>query len=321
MGLNFQTCTIINSNLDKDSGKNVKLFEAADDHLFVKRDFHFYKDDAKRGRVISIRKKEGYEPVLTKATIDFDTLLDLLKPTGDHKKNYATLDIFLGVQGADPYIYARPWKDKGIPFWVQFTVTTTDTGTTIAEKVAKVIKKDHLFLIDKELITLTVEGAKLILEGAGEYQRIKTIDLSVYGPVDEYAEKVAEIGDDGITLDERGKNGFGTYTQIVKDLRLPTAMNTQWLHLRKSETPIIDAIYDQYIIDYCAPSVNEGFHAVGQRMESHTQHVFWVRHDDALISEWEEALGTIGEITDYSDNKTVADDSKTSEDAEEDMLG
>ena len=56
---------------------------------------------------------------------------------------------------------------------------------------------------------------------------------------------------------------FGTYSQIVKDLRLPTVENTNWLHLRKAETPIVGAVYDQYIIEYCAPANNRPLGAVG----------------------------------------------------------
>nr|DAF44508.1 MAG TPA: hypothetical protein [Podoviridae sp. ct8Lf7] len=33
-------------------------------------------------------------------------------------------------------------------------------------------------------------------------------------------------------MNERGENAFGTYSQIVKDLRLPTAANYQWTHIR-----------------------------------------------------------------------------------------
>ena len=47
-GLNFQTQTIINSNLDPDSGK--ELFKVAENALRIKRDFVFAKDDA-RGKV------------------------------------------------------------------------------------------------------------------------------------------------------------------------------------------------------------------------------------------------------------------------------
>ncbi len=126
---------------------------------------------------------------------------------------------------------------------------------------------------------------------------------------DDYSDEVAELGDDNITLKERGENAFGTYSQIVKDLRLPTGANWQPYHIRKVETPIIDAIYNQYIIEYVAPATNDGLGAVGQRLDSNTLHVFWVKNDADLITEWEAALGEVG---------TVEDVDATSEGGEED---
>jgi hypothetical protein len=105
-------------------------------------------------------------------------------------------------------------------------------------------------------------------------------------------------------LEERGENSFGTYSQIVKDLRLPTAANYQWTHVRQVETPIIGAIYNQYIIEYCAPAVNDGLHAVGQRMDSHTTHVFWVNQE--IAKEWETALAVIDPDGGALDTENVA---------------
>ena len=295
-GLNFQTQTIINSNLDPDSGKGVKLFEAADGVLRIKRDFDFYKDKEGYGKVCAIRKRAGYEAKLCKAEIDFANILADLKP--DTGVTYARLDIYLGVEGAEPFIYATPWVQKGMPFWVEFTVKSNDTAATLAEAVAKLIKNNHIFLHDKDLINLTVNGTKLVLEGATEYQRFRQIAISKFAMSDDYSDEVAELGDDNITLKERGENAFGTYSQIVKDLRLPTGANWQPLHIRKIETPIIDAIYNQYIIEYQAPASNDGLACVGQRLESNTLHVFWVKNDTALISEWETALGKVGTIED-----------------------
>ena len=129
-GLNFQTQTIINSNLDPDSSKlngkdtdNTYLFKSSKtnidgeevDALKIKRDFVFVK-----GCVKAIRKRAGYEAVPCKATIDFDdtTLLAALKAGG--AKTYCRLDIYLGVEGAEPYIYSTPWVQKGMPFWIEF---------------------------------------------------------------------------------------------------------------------------------------------------------------------------------------------------------
>lgn len=312
-GLNFQTQTIINSNLDPDSSKlngkgtdNTYLFKSGKtnidgvevDALKIKRDFVFVK-----GCVKAIRKRAGYNSVPCKATIDFSdaTLSAALKAGG--AKTYCRLDIYLGVEGAEPYIYSTPWVQKGMPFWIEFTVKEADEAATIAKNVADMLKKNHVFLCDKDLINVSVNGAKLVLEGATEYQRFRKIEISTFDAYDDYAEKVAELDpkdEDAtdITLDERGKNSFGTYSQIIKDLRLPTAANYQWTHIRQVETPIVGAIYNQYIVEYEAPASNDGLHAVGQRMTSHTTHVFWVKNDTALVNEWETALATLGPIID-----------------------
>lgn len=327
-GLNFQTQTIINSNLDPDSSKlngkgtdNTYLFKSGKtnidgvevDALKIKRDFVFVKDCVK-----AIRKRAGYNAVMCKATIDFadTTLLAALKAGG--AKTYCRLDIYLGVEGAEPYIYSTPWVQKGMPFWIEFTVKEADEAATIAKNVADMLKKNHVFLCDKDLINVSVSGGKLILEGATEYQRFRKIEISTFDAYDDYADKVAELDPTKTTatdikLDERGKNSFGTYSQIIKDLRLPTAANYQWTHIRQVETPIVGAIYNQYIVEYEAPATNDGLHAVGQRMTSHTVHVFWVKNDAELISAWETALGTVGTVVDV--------DAASDDDEEDDGLG
>lgn len=327
-GLNFQTQTIINSNLDPDSSKlngkgtdNTYLFKSGKtnidgvevDALKIKRDFVFVKDCVK-----AIRKRAGYNAVMCKATIDFadSALLAALKTGG--AKTYCRLDIYLGVEGAEPYIYSTPWVQKGMPFWIEFTVKEADEAATIAKNVADMLKKNHVFLCDKDLINVSVSGSKLILEGATEYQRFRKIEISTFDAYDDYADKVAELDPTktaatDIKLDERGKNSFGTYSQIIKDLRLPTAANYQWTHIRQVETPIVGAIYNQYIVEYEAPATNDGLHAVGQRMTSHTVHVFWVKNDSDLISAWETALGTVGTVVDV--------DATSDGDEDEDELG
>lgn len=302
-GLNFQTQTIINSNLDPDSGKGVKLFEAANGVLRIKRDFNFYKDKEGYGKVCAIRKRAGYDAKLCKAEVDFAGLTDDLVPTNANGVTYARFDIYLGVEGAEPFIYSTPWVQKGMPFWVEFTVKHGDTATKIAENVAKLIKTNHIFLHDKDLINLTVEGTKLVLEGATEYQRFRNIEINKFTLLDDFSEKVAELGDANIVIKERGENAFGTYSQITKDLRLPTAANWQPYHIRKVETPIVGAIYNQYIIEYVAPATNEGLGAVGQKLESTTTHVFWVKNDTSLITEWENALKEIDPAQTQSDGQ------------------
>ena len=308
MGLNFQTCTIINSNVDVDS-KGKKLFEAIKtkvdgkevDALKVKRDFLFVKDNVK-----SIRMRAGYEAMACKATIDFAELMSEIKP--EKGNNYCRLDVYVKWEGQEPFYGANQMHiQKGIPFWVEFTVKKDAEAAAVAAEVEKILKKNHIFLVDKDLIEVSVEGAVMTLTGATEYQRFRKIEVVAFNATDDYAEGVSEMvkahedGYDDAAIKEtvRGKNAFGTYSQIVKDLRLPTAANYQWTHIRQAETPIVDGIYNQYIIEYCAPASNEGLGAVGAKLESHTTHVFWVKRESAeeagaLITEWETALATIG---------------------------
>ena len=285
-GLNFQTQTIINSNLDPDSHAGSQwLFKGEGEVLRVKRDFVFNKDNVK-----VVRKAVGHDAVACKAVIDFTKVTNALVWAEGETKKYCRLDIYLGVEGAEPYIYSTPWVQKGMPFWVEFTVVKGQEAK-VAETVANMIKKNHLFLVDKDLINVEVASNKLTLTGNTEYQRFRKVEVLTFSATADDADVVATLGDAAITLEERGKNSFGTYSQIVKDLRLPTAANYQWTHVRQVETPIVGAIYNQYIIEYCAPAVNDGLHAVGQRMDSHTTHVFWVNQE--VAGEWETALAVI----------------------------
>ena len=309
-GLNFQTQTIINSNLDPDSGKGVVLFESKKekvdgvekDVLKIKRDFLFVKDN-----VDCIRKRKGYEAELCKATIDFTKLTSVV-PTdhaADNAVNYLRLDIYIGIEGAEPYIYSTPWYHKGKPFWVEFLAKKGDTAQALADRLEKTIKSNHIFQVDKDLIKVTNNGAGILtLEGATEYQRFRKVTLNIFEADADYANLVTElnpnevVASDAIALVTKGKNAFGTYSQIIKDLRLPTAANYQWLATRKVEIPIVGAVYNQYIIEYHAPANSHPLSVVGGRLDSHTTHVFWVKNDTELVTAWENALKTLKDIID-----------------------
>ena len=305
-GLNFQTQTIINSNLDPDSGKGVVLFEGKKekvdgvekDVLKIKRDFLFVKDN-----VDCIRRRKGYAAELCEATIDFTKLTSVV-PT-DHAVNYLRLDIYIGIEGAEPYIYSTPWYHKGKPFWVEFLAKKGDNAQALADRLEKTIKSNHIFQVDKDLIKVANDGAgKITLTGATEYQRFRKVTLNIFEADANYADLVTElnpnevVASDAIALVTKGKNAFGTYSQIVKDLRLPTAANYQWLATRKVEIPIVGAVYNQYIIEYHAPANSHPLSVVGGRLDSHTTHVFWVKNDTELVTAWENALKTLRDIID-----------------------
>lgn len=309
-GLNFQTQTIINSNLDPDSGKGVVLFEGTSENvdgvqkdvLKIKRDFLFVKDN-----VDCIRRRKGYSAELCEATIDFNKLTSVV-PT-DHAVNYLRLDIYLGVEGAEPYIYSTPWHHKGKPFWVEFIAKKDDTAGALANRLEKTIKSNHMFQVDKDLIKVANDGAgKITLTGATEYQRFRKITINIFEEAAGYDDEVAAMNlnevqaTNPIALVKFGKNAFGTYSQIIKDLRLPTAANYQWSAIRQVETPIVGATYNQYIIEYHAPANSHPLSVVGGRLDSYTTHVFWVKNDADLVSAWEKALKRVGTIIDSDTN-------------------
>lgn len=317
MGLNFQTCTIINTNQDPDSGNGVVLFEnqttkvdgVEKEIVKIKRDFTFVKDNIK-----AVRKTAGKQAKLCKATVDFNSIIEDIKPA--EGTNYCRLDIYVEYEGAEPFYGANPTQiRKGIPFWVEFSVNKNATAKTVADAVAKVIKKDQLFLIDKNIVTVTANEGVLTLEGTGEYLRFKTLEIKLFGLDTEYPETVASLEDGvGITVVERGSNSFGTYSQIVKDLRLPTAANYQWTHIRQSETPIVGATYDQFIIEYQDNAVNHGYQAVGERLMSNTLHVFWVKNDlsddfELLFDDVEDVDAWLAGLTEEpAESETTNDD-------------
>lgn len=273
MGLNFQTCTIINSLKDADSnGKPLLTTEG--NALHIKRDFVFDKNYVK-----SITKTVGYDAKLCAAEVNFADLA-----VGNYR-----LEVFVKYEGAEPAFGANAVSTfKGIPFWVEFSVK--ESASDIASVVAAQIKKDHLFLIDKDILTVTPAGNKLTIEGATEYIRFKTIQI-VNADTDEVVEEISEGESAKIKVTQVGVNGFGTYSHLIKDLRLPTAANSSWTALRQSETPIVGVLYNQYIIEYCAPAINEGTMFVGHRGTNWTTHVFWVNQN--VDSDWANAIKNI----------------------------
>lgn len=308
-GLNFVTTTIINSNLDPDSGK--KLFNVVKsgkidgktvDYIHILRDFVFVKENIQK-----VYKALGYEAEYATAEIDFTTLVDTLKPKSG--VNYCRLDMYLKVEGAEPCIYSTPWVQKGKPFWCEFIVKATDTALTVAKRLEQTINSNHIFQIDKDQVVVKATGAKLTFTSKADFLRFSKIEIHTFSETDEYAEVAAEVDGTTINITKRGKMPFGTYSQIVKDLRLPTVENTNWLHLRKAETPIVGAVYDQYIIEYCAPANNRPLGAVGCETTSQTTHVFWVKHDVATEFEdmFKDKTGLNLAITTVSDDGTTSD--------------
>lgn len=85
------------------------------------------------------------------------------------------------------------------------------------------------------------------------------------------------------------KNPFGTAEDLIKNFRLPSLANTNWLALNQDERPIPNAHYDQYVIEKAVERNDvHGTGAVGQKVTSVTTHVFFIKSD--LTTSFETAL-------------------------------
>ena len=272
---NWTTTTLVNELpfFNEETGK-LRIGK----HLFEKR------------WVESIRKAEGHDYKLCEATVD-------LSKVDFGANTVARLYIYVGLEGSEESIYANDWYRKGMPLSVSFAV---GAAADMAKAIVDTVKTFNVFTKVKKVLDVTAEGSVLTIKGTHEHQRLQKISIlvadanSVLGEekvLVEY-EKNRKAAEGVVAIVEPGVNGFGTYSQLLKDLRLPTAAHTGWLNVQKDEMPIVGALYTQYIINYYAPSTaNPSFTAVGNRSMSETTHVFWVKND--LVEAWEAKLAAI----------------------------
>ena len=265
---NWTTTTLVNEIPSyKVDGEKVRIGK----YLFEKR------------WVESIRKAEAQPVEICEATVD-------LSAVNFGEATVARLYVYVGLEGSEESIYANDWYRKGMPLSVSFAV---GDATEMAKAIEDTVKTFNVFTKVKKVLDVKANSGVLTIKGTHEYQRLTKIAIlvedtnSLLG--EEKAVAVYERGrkeNDAVTIVKEGVNGFGTYSHLIKDLRLPTAANTTWLSTHKDEMPVVGALYTQYIISYYAPSAaNPSFTAVGNRSMSETTHVFWVRED--LVSDWE----------------------------------
>ena len=296
----FTTTTVINSNEDYTSGlKPLWKAEEANEgkgkpaHMNVKRHLNFIKDN-----VVSITKAEYTPPKNAKATLDISKL-------GKTEGNFRiAMYIKLSQSSANSY-YANDLVFKGKPLYIEFVWKQGEEAADVAKKIKDTVKKYMLAVYEKDLVKVSVNGTKVVIEGVDEYQRFERVDIEEYvkeegmSTLGEYqvvksamteAHKTDAGYDTNFTI-EQGKEGFGTYQWILKNLRLPTAARTSWTAINADEAPIIGAKYNEYVIRYCVNRGIMGGDAVGEVTKSLTTHVFYV--NQSVSASFETALAII----------------------------
>lgn len=235
--------------------------------------------------VVAIYKKAATDPVLGKATFVMAN-----KGAGVY-----LVKIYIRLSGSQNSYYSNDFVFKGKPFNYEFNVpSTSTTPAEMATEAARVINKIQTVYGDR-WIKASVSGNNLVLDCTDEYQLITEAKIC---RLDETAnnaltnEKWVEVIQGTIV---KSKEGFGTYTHILKDLRLPTVEARRFQAVNQEELPVPGVKYNEYVIEYRVDRGLFGGAAVGQQVTSQTRHVFFVQ--ESLASSFETALGHIGTIT------------------------
>ena len=294
----FTTTTVINSNEDYTSGltplwSTQEAKEGKPASMNVKRHLNFIKDN-----VVSITKAEYTPSKNAKATLD---LQHLGKTQGNFR---IAMYIKLSQSSANSY-YANDLVFKGEPLYIECVWKQGEAAADVAKKIKDTVKKYMLAVYGKDLVKVSVNDTKVVIEGVDEYQRFERVDIEEYvketgmSMLGEYKvvksamteDHKTDAGYDTNFTIEQGVEGFGTYQWILKNLRLPTAARTSWAAINADEAPIIGAKYNEYVIRYCVNRGIMGGDAVGEVTKSLTTHVFYV--NQSVSASFEAALAII----------------------------
>lgn len=320
----FTTTTVINS--DKDVTTGLSRWSVANDALTVKRVGTFKKDS-----VVAIYKAAAQEAENAKVVINLGT--GVTASTGD----VIRVSLYIGLtQASQDSRYSNDLIYKGKPFSVE--LVWPGNATQAAKKLVDTVKKYSLSVYGEKFIKVSQgTGACVVIEAVNEYQRFKEVDIekfvenpSKYPYSGEY-KKLKSLEDIKGTADANvktsnsaldgtaegffpGKEGFGTYSYLLHNLRLPTSARTAAFSLGADEVPIVGGKYNQYTLHYCTDRGVLGTNAVGDTVKSKTTHVFYVYSDLATAFETElkkvTADGKLQEVGTATTDEIDADEQK-----------
>ena len=304
----FTTTTIVNSLKDYNFPDKDLITEVKEGNtvvgIHIKRDFKFLADN-----VEAIYKRAAHDPEMAEATID---LTAVTAPVEDTTFRIA---VYIRLSGSQNSYYANDFVFKGKPFYIEFLWRVGETAANVAKKVIKVAKKYQQMVYEYQLLDITEAAGVITIKGTDEYQTLTKVDLEKFDenegpwqegghvgafiPVDTLDEESIYHTGNVVTLVKQAVQGFGTYRNMIKDYRLPTAANTRWNKIIQDETPVVGAKYNQYTIVQCVKRGIMGGDAVGEVVKSKTAHVFFV--NQTLATQFETELAKIGTVEEVED--------------------
>lgn len=275
----FTRTTLINSDHDALSGK--AKFSGENNVFKVLREGTFLKDG-----VISVFKRIGQNGILSKA--------EVTPPTKGSNEEFYRISIQLRQVGNQTSVYANAASVHKIkPIHIEFKVGSSDNAGTVCDNIVKAVRfyQQNLY----PFITASkITGDKVVIKGADEYvffdkvdvEKLTSATVSVYPDDQNIYTKVSSA------VITNGKEGFGTYLNLTKNLRLPTLEATRFGSPTQEELPVMGSLYNQYTLTYKRDRGIMGGSVVGQETTSVTTHVFFVKQD--LAGAFEQAMTQAG---------------------------
>lgn len=232
--------------------------------------------------IVEVRKSPYVAPANGKVVITLPTLTQEL----------GRIKLYVRLSGSNNPYFANDMVFKGKPFIYEFKKGAS------AETVAKTINAINAAYGDK-FLKVSYSGSTITFEG-DNYMMFTEADVEEFTVIPSHINGGVWKAVNTTVVKTNPENGFGTYEQILKDLRLPTAENTQWAGINAQEMPIPGAQYTQYTVTYKNEVGVQGAGHVGDLVTAQTTHAFYVV--STATSAFESAVGKFFNLEIDEDN-------------------
>lgn len=232
-----------------------------------------------------IYKTAGYEGKVSSLMFDFTDTSKFVED-GTYR-----LTIFTKMPNKFLGEYANAnWYEFGKPLMVEFSCVGTMTAEILMNKVASALK---LALPENNqwLKITTGDASKVTVQTKDPYMIFSGVTLEYYEPTAcDSCVGYYEMKDLASNVKiENGHEPFATAAWITENLRFPSYPNVRYASPNSDELPTPGAIYVMYSFAYDVVRKGlGGLSVVGQKTESITRHIYYVRQD--LAQAFEDAV-------------------------------
>lgn len=268
----YTSTTVINSAKD---ANGIDMWKLEGEKLFVNRNLTFKKEN-----ILDVNVTTATDGVPAVATLDLNGLGE-----GNYR---IAMYIRLSPSASNSY-FANDLVFQGKPLYIEFIWKAGESAAAVAANIVALASKHMLAVYEKSLVKIEAEGSVLTITALDEYQRFHKVAVEKYAKEANSPFGAYEVAKEGTIT--QGKEGFGTYQYILKNLRLPSSVRGAIGAVASDEAPVIGAKYDEVVIRYGANRGVMGTDAVGEVSKSVTTHIFYV--NQTISAEFIEAVESL----------------------------